>query len=278
MTTRYTPNRTYPYPEDADPPEGSGQIEALALAVDTDMQAVTEAATGRSGSVWYIGESGPDADVTDPVEGDCYMYASSGDVFQYNASAWAYKMNLVGYTHAGDGIDVTTAADNSFTVSVRPSADAGNAAAFGSDGGLYVPRENDPTCYPIPLAADFKESGGGTDIWWYHQGGRIYLAGRVVRADGGAITGSGNLTIATLSDAIARPRAQVQLPMAVTHTSANADMMRVDAYSSGTIQIVLPATTSAATWLNLCGMSWPAVSYDPAQLPAGGAPFSEVVT
>jgi hypothetical protein len=43
--TRYTPNRTYPYPEDADQPDGSGQMEALALAVDTDMQAVTEAAT-----------------------------------------------------------------------------------------------------------------------------------------------------------------------------------------------------------------------------------------
>lgn len=247
-------------------------------SASAEQTVATQADLPRPGSIWYIGEGDPHTDVADPVEGDCWMYPSSGDVFQYSGGAWSYKMNLVGYTHAGDGIDVTTAADNSFTVSVRPSADAGNAAAFGSDGGLYVTSENDPVCYPIPLATDYAEAGGGTDIWWYHQGGRIYLAGRVVRADGGAITGSGNLTIATLADTIARPLAQVQLPMAVTHTSSNADMMRVDAYSSGTIQIVLPATASAATWLNLCGMSWPAVNYDPSQLPAGGVPFSEAVT
>ncbi|WP_371590885.1 hypothetical protein [Streptomyces sp. NBC_00470] len=38
--TQYTPNRNYPYPEESEPPDGPVQIEALAAAVDSDLQSV----------------------------------------------------------------------------------------------------------------------------------------------------------------------------------------------------------------------------------------------
>ena len=56
---------------------------------------ITEGTIGadRRASQWFISGIGGVTDYTDvatPVEGDCFLYPNSGDLFRYTSSAWAY--------------------------------------------------------------------------------------------------------------------------------------------------------------------------------------------